>query len=106
MDDKPHHNPSPRWLHYGAACDYLDLKRGTLAKKLAERTGPRFYLSPGSRSKIFWTPDLDDWVRDAPRRELTQAEIKRFAKLQAGAARARERRRSREATEISGSMTV
>ena len=85
----------PRWLHFSEAAAYLGLKPGTLSLKLRRGIGPKFHLSPGSRDKIFFTGDLDAWVRTAPERALTQAEIERRQKLQAGAERAREEKRAR-----------
>jgi len=88
-------NSHGRWLHLQAACDYLDLSTVTLAKKLNAGTGPKFYLSPGSWNKVFWTGDLDDWIRNSPERQPTPGERVRLAKLQEGAERVRQKRRAR-----------
>jgi hypothetical protein len=95
MTDDPRPNPQPRWVHQQGAADYLDLELSTFVKKLIDGTGPRFYLAPGSRNKIFWTPDLDAWVMTTPERPVTEGEIRRLEKLQAGARRVREERRAR-----------
>ena len=94
MTDELDSNAPRRWLRYGAACAYVGLKPGTMAKKLTEGAGPKFYRAPGTRSKIFKVDDLDDWIENAPERPLTQAEIARLKKLQAGAARLREEQRA------------
>jgi excisionase family DNA binding protein len=99
-------SPKNHWLHMSAACEYLGLRRGTLEKKIAEGTGPRFFYSPGSRDRIFHTSDLDQWVMDSPRRELTRAEIARLEKFHAGAERALEKRRARCAPKITEDMTM
>jgi hypothetical protein len=87
MTDEPRPTREPRWLHFKATCRYLDLSPSTLSAKLIAGVGPKFHKSPGSRFRIFWTPDLDDWVMNSPERQLTQAERKRLAKLQEGGAR-------------------
>ena len=94
MTTKPRPNSQPRWVHFKGACKYLDLSPITLTTKLNAGVGPKFHRSPGSRNKIFWTPDLDDWVMNSPERPLTQGERERYAKLQEGAERARARRRA------------
>lgn len=99
-------NPYPRWLRLKAASEYLGLKPGTLSQKLCNGTGPKSHRAPGSRNRIFWTPDLDDWVRNTPTRPPTQAEIARVAKLQEGAARALEKRCARRSARIDEDMTV
>jgi hypothetical protein len=99
MTDELDNNAPRRWLRYGAACAYVGLKPGTMAKKLTEGAGPKFYRAPGTRSKIFKVDDLDDWIENAPERPLTQAENARLKKLQAGAARLREEQRARQRAE-------
>jgi hypothetical protein len=101
-------NPQPRWLHFKAACKYLDLSHVTLALKLSNGTGPKFYRSPGSKNKIFWSLDLNDWVVNAPEHPMTEAERGRLAKLQAGAERVREERRAqrRQATKIDEEVSI
>jgi hypothetical protein len=103
MTDELNRNAPPRWLRYKPACDYVGLKPGTMAKKLTEGVGPKFYRAPGSRNKIFKVDDLDAWIENAPERPLTQAENMRLEKLQAGAARVRERQRARRRPEIGDS---
>jgi hypothetical protein len=95
MTDNLHPNSQGRWLHFKAMCRYVDLSPSAMTAKLIAGTGPRSYQSPGSRNKIFWSGDVDDWVVNAPERVLTQAERGRLIKLQEGAARVREERRAR-----------
>jgi hypothetical protein len=101
-------DPSPQggWLHLKAAARYVDLSVSALSLKLSNGNGPRFHQSPGSRFKIFSMRDLDDWVMNAPERQLTHAEQGRLAKLQEGAARVREERRARRRAEISEDVTA
>jgi hypothetical protein len=102
MTDELDSNAPRRWLRYGAACAYVGLKPGTMAKKLTEGAGPKFYRAPGTRSRIFKIDDLDAWIENALVRPLTQAENARLEKLQAGAARLREEQRARRRADIGG----
>jgi hypothetical protein len=86
-------------------CKYVDLSPSAMALKLSNGTGPRSYQSPGSRFRIFWSGDVDDWIVNAPERVLTQAERARLIKLQEGAERVRRERRARRA-EIDEDMTT
>jgi hypothetical protein len=94
MTEIPHPGPAKGWLHFKGACRYLNLSNVTLTKKLVNGTGPRSFLSPGSRHKIFAIADLDEWVRTAPERQPTPAERERLKKMQAGWARLQERRQA------------
>jgi hypothetical protein len=94
MTEELDSNATRRWLLYGAACAYVGLKPGTMAKKLTEGAGPKFYRAPGTRSKIFKVDDLDNWIENAPERPLTPAENAGLKKLQAGAARLQEEQRT------------
>jgi hypothetical protein len=85
----------PRWLRFEDACSYVGLKPGTLNTKIDNGTGPKFHRSPGSRDRVFWTGDLDDWIRNSPERALTPAEIERGERFQAASLRAREKQRAR-----------
>jgi hypothetical protein len=99
-------NPAPRWLRLRGAAEYLGLKPGTLSQKLFYGTGPKFHRALGSRNRIFWTPDLDEWVRNTPTRAPTPAENGRLTKLHEGAARALEKRRAKRSLKIDEGMTV
>ena len=96
--DETLRNLYPHWLRLDAASAYLGLKRNTLAQ--------RFYRSLGSRKRIFKTIDLDAWVMNAPECVPTPAEIGRLQKMQAGAARALERRRARRAAKFEEDATA
>jgi hypothetical protein len=98
-------NPT-RWLRFKGACRYLDIAPSTMSLKLSNGTGPKFHQSPGSMFKIFWSGDLDDWVLNAPKRQLTPAERVRLARLQEGAARLREERRAQRQAETSEGVTA
>jgi hypothetical protein len=106
MTDSPHPTSPGRWLRLKAACKYLNISTVTLTKKLNARVGPRSYRSPGSRFRIFWSGDLDDWVLNAPKHPMTQAERERLAKLQAGAERVRQKRRARRQAEVGENVTA
>jgi hypothetical protein len=106
MTDNPHSNSQPRWLRLKAACLYVNLSRNAMLQKLRAGTGPKFHVSPGSRFKIFWSGDLDDWILNAPTHPVTPAERERLAKLQAGAARVLEERRARRQAKPEEDMTA
>ena len=105
MTDESIHTSPGRWLRFKSACQYLDIGPSTMSLKLSNGTGPRYRMSPGSRCRLFWSGDLDDWVLNAPKHPVTQAERARLAKLQEGAARVREERRARRA-KIDDDMTA
>jgi hypothetical protein len=105
VTNEPRPTPPGRWLHFKAACRYVDLSPSAMAAKLIAGTGPKFHRSPGSRFKIFSTLDLDDWIVNAPERAPTQAERGRLIKLQEGAERVRRERRARRA-KIDEDMTA
>ena len=87
------------WLHHKGAARYLDISPLTLTAKLRAGTGPKSYKSPGSLKRIFWTPDLDDWVLNSPKRLPTPGEQARTVRLQAGAERVREKQRAQRQAE-------
>ena len=57
--------PSSTWLDTRAACDRLDVSRGTLYK-LVDEGLPAFYLS--ARNLRFRSADLDIWLESRPAR--------------------------------------
>jgi hypothetical protein len=106
MTNETHPNTQARWLHFKAMCKYVDLSTTTMEAKLLAGVGPKFHRSPGSKNKIFWTPDLDDWIVNSPERQMTPAERARLVKLQAGAERVREQRRARRQAKIEEDVTA
>lgn len=105
MTNEPLPTSPGRWLHFKAMCKYVDLSPSAMAQKLAAGVGPRSYQSPGSRFRIFWSGDVDDWIVNAPERGLTQAERGRLIKLQEAAERVRQERRAQRA-KIDEDMTA
>jgi hypothetical protein len=86
----------PKWMRIEAACKYLDIKPSLLLKKLADGSGPLCFRRPGSKTRLFFSADLDSWVRNSPVRPLTQSEIERSRKLQEAADRGREEKRAEQ----------
>ncbi len=105
MTDEPLHTSPGRWLRFKSACKYLDIAPSTMSLKLSNGTGPRYRMSPGSRFRLFWSGDLDDWVLNAPPHPVTQAERARLIKLQEGAERVRQERSAQRA-KIDEDMTA
>jgi hypothetical protein len=95
-----------RWMRLKSASKYVNLSPSAMAQKLAAGNGPKFYRSPGSRFRLFWTGDLDAWILSAPKHPVTQAERERLIKFQEGAERAREERRARRQAKIGEDVTA
>jgi hypothetical protein len=106
MTDELFSTSPGRWLRFKSACKYLDIAPSTMSLKLNSGTGPRHRTAPGSRHKIFWSGDLDDWILSAAPHPVTEAERERLAKLQAGAERVREERRSRRQAKTEEDVTA
>ena len=100
-------HPFPRWLTCNAAAVYVGMRPSTFRHKLEKGLGPKFYRSPHTIHRLFFSDDLSSWVRDTPQRSRSPLEIERGRMLHeigprgtaARRAGALERRRARLAQE-------